>query len=149
MSNLPLGNLSIDELVGLGMDSDHPVLAELCRRLSPKAFFGVGGQIGLEQCKGKTILDAREIGDRLVLLLDGGYHFVVGAENDDLCGGDYAYLNFDVSLTMSEKLRLGLVSASEWDAHVQAEKQVEQKRRQAEIAQLESRLAVLRGQENG
>ncbi|MGK9453194.1 hypothetical protein ACSSZE_18380 [Acidithiobacillus caldus] len=149
MSNLPLGNLSIDELVGLGMDSDHPVLAELCRRLSPKAVFGVGGQLGLEQCKGKTILDAREIGDRLVLLFDGGMHFVVGANNDDLCGGDDAYLNFDVSLTMSEKLRLGLVSASEWDAHVQAEKQTEQGRRQAEIAQLESRLAVLRGQENG
>lgn len=140
---LTLGNLSIDELVNLGRDSDDPLLAELCRRLSPDCSANSDGQLELHQCKGKTIIDVREAGDRLVLLFEAGKYFVVGAEISCLDGSD-AYLTFRAPLTMPEKHRLGLISPSEWDAHLKALKEQERKNREAEIERLEARLAELR-----
>lgn len=134
-----LHNLTIEELISLGRDSEVPLLRELCKRFAGNSH-SVARDLAFDQCRGRTIIDVRDMGDVLVFLFDGQSYFAVGLESDD----DSATFDLGVRLGITAKHRLGLLSTAEWAAHLAEQKQAEEQKKRAEVERLERRLAELR-----
>ncbi len=130
--------MTMDELVAQGIDSPHPILFEICRRLS-------GTRAGTREAahnatvSGRTIRAIKEDGDIVLLIFTDGSYFVIQAEafND---GVDFS---MGRKLMRRELYLYNLMPAAEAQIYRDEQAALETERKAKRLEQLRKELAEL------
>ena len=131
-------NMTMDELVAQGVNSNDPILFEICQRLSGRRL-GPREETHTAQVAGRTMHSIKEDGDMILLIFMDGTYFVIEAEafNDDV---DFS---MGRQLLRSELYRYNLMTAAEAQIYRDEQAAQETERKAKRLEALRKELAEL------